>query len=30
MMKVKFFGGGYIGMIEEFFISRLNKGDALF
>ena len=28
MMKVKFFGGGYIGMIEEFFISRLNKGDA--
>ncbi len=27
MMKVKFFGGGYIGMIEEYFISKLNKND---
>jgi len=28
MMYVKFFSGGYIGMIEEFFISKLKKGDA--
>lgn len=27
MMKVKFFGGGYIGMIEEYFISKLKKDD---
>ncbi len=27
MMKVKFFGGGYIGMIEEYFISKLKKND---
>ncbi|QBO57268.1 ligase-associated DNA damage response DEXH box helicase [Chryseobacterium salivictor] len=27
MLKVKFFGGGYIGMIEEYFISKLNKND---
>lgn len=28
MMKVKFVGGGYIGMIEEWFIARLNPGDT--
>jgi ATP-dependent helicase Lhr and Lhr-like helicase len=28
MMKVKFLSGGYIGMIEEYFISRLQPGDA--
>lgn len=28
VMYVKFFSGGYIGMIEEFFISKLKKGDA--
>ena len=27
-LKVKFISGGYIGMIEEFFISKLKKGDA--
>jgi ATP-dependent Lhr-like helicase len=28
MMKVKFMGGGYVGVIEEGFISRLEPGDA--
>jgi len=28
MMKVKFLGGGYIGVIEEGFISRLDPGDV--
>ncbi len=28
MLKVKFMSGGYIGVIEEFFISRLNPGDV--
>lgn len=28
MLFVKFFSGGYIGMVEENFISKLNKGDA--
>ncbi|MDB5208455.1 MAG: ligase-associated damage response box helicase [Flavisolibacter sp.] len=28
MMKVKFMSGGYIGVIEEGFISRLEPGDA--
>ncbi len=28
MLKVKMTGGGYIGMIEEYFISRLNPGDS--
>jgi ATP-dependent helicase Lhr and Lhr-like helicase len=28
MLKVKFLGGGFIGMIEEGFISRLEPGDA--
>ena len=28
MLFVKFFSGGYIGMIEEYFISKLKKGDA--
>ncbi len=27
MLKVKFLSGGYIGMVEEFFISRLKEGD---
>ena len=27
-LKVKFISGGYIGMIEEFFISKLKPGDA--
>ena len=28
MMKVKFISGGYIGVIEEWFISRLKVGDV--
>ena len=28
MLKVRFMGGGYIGMIEEYFISRLQAGDV--
>jgi len=28
MLKVKFMSGGYIGVIEESFISRLNAGDV--
>ena len=28
MLKVKFLSGGYIGVIEEYFISRLNAGDV--
>ena len=28
MMKVKFISGGYVGVIEEYFISRLNPGDV--
>ncbi len=28
MLKVKFMTGGYIGVIEEFFISRLEPGDV--
>ena len=28
MMKVKFISGGYVGMIEEWFISRLEPGDV--
>jgi ATP-dependent Lhr-like helicase len=28
MMKVKFLSGGYIGVIEEWFISRLSVGDV--
>ena len=28
MMKIKMMNGGYIGMIEEWFISRLEPGDA--
>ena len=28
MMKVKFLGGGYVGVVEEYFISRLNPGDV--
>ncbi len=28
MMKVKFISGGYVGVIEEGFISRLNPGDV--
>lgn len=28
MLKVRFIGGGYIGMIEEYFISRLQTGDV--
>ncbi|GAB3421583.1 ligase-associated DNA damage response DEXH box helicase [Niabella aquatica] len=27
MLKVKFLGGGYIGMVEEYFVARLNPGD---
>jgi ATP-dependent Lhr-like helicase len=30
MLRVKFLSGGYIGMIEEYFISKLHKGDNLF
>jgi ATP-dependent helicase Lhr and Lhr-like helicase len=28
MMKVKFLSGGFVGVIEEYFISRLNPGDV--
>ncbi len=28
MLKVKFLSGGYIGVIEEYFISRLKEGDV--
>ncbi|MET0637097.1 MAG: ligase-associated DNA damage response DEXH box helicase [Chitinophagaceae bacterium] len=28
MLKVKFMGGGFIGMIEEYFISRLDPGEV--
>ncbi len=28
MLKVKFFSGGYIGVIEEYFISKLVPGDS--
>jgi ATP-dependent Lhr-like helicase len=28
MLKVKFLAGGYVGMIEEWFISRLEPGDS--
>lgn len=28
MLKVKFLGGGYIGVIEEYFISRLEPGEV--
>jgi ATP-dependent helicase Lhr and Lhr-like helicase len=28
MMKVKFFSGGFVGVIEEYFISRLIPGDV--
>ena len=28
MLKVKFMSGGYIGVIEEYFISRLEPGDV--
>lgn len=28
MMKVKFLGGHYVGMIEEYFIARLKPGDV--
>ena len=28
MLKVKFLSGGYIGMVEEYFVSRLNPGDV--
>jgi ATP-dependent Lhr-like helicase len=28
MLKVKFLSGGFIGVIEEWFISRLNPGDV--
>lgn len=28
MMKVKFFSGGYVGVIEESFISKLQPGDV--
>ena len=27
MMRVKFISGGYIGMVEEYFLSKLKKGD---
>ena len=27
MLKVKFLSGGYIGMVEEYFVARLNPGD---
>lgn len=30
MMQVKFRKGGYLGSIEEFFVSRLKPGDAFF
>ena len=28
MIKVKFMSGGYIGMVEEYFASKLNPGDS--
>jgi ATP-dependent Lhr-like helicase len=28
MLKVKFLSGGYVGIIEEWFISRLEPGDS--
>jgi len=28
MIKVKFMSGGFVGVIEEYFISRLNPGDV--
>ncbi|MCX6315805.1 MAG: ligase-associated DNA damage response DEXH box helicase [Bacteroidetes bacterium] len=28
MLKVKFLSGGYVGVIEEYFISRLDPGDV--
>ncbi len=28
MLKVKFISGGYVGMIEEYFVSRLEQGDV--
>ncbi len=28
MLKVKYVGGGYVGVIEEYFISRLQPGDV--
>ncbi len=28
MLKVKFLSGGYIGMVEEYFLSRLKTGDT--
>jgi ATP-dependent Lhr-like helicase len=28
LLKVKYMGGSYIGMVEEYFASRLNPGDA--
>jgi ATP-dependent Lhr-like helicase len=28
MLKVKYLGGGYVGIIEEWFISRLDPGDV--
>src|SRR5882724_10933502 len=28
MLKVKFIAGGYVGVIEEYFISRLDPGDV--
>jgi ATP-dependent Lhr-like helicase len=27
MLRVKFISGGYVGMVEEYFISRMKKGD---
>ncbi|MCA5003685.1 ligase-associated DNA damage response DEXH box helicase [Sphingobacterium bovistauri] len=27
MVKVKFLGGGYVGMVEEYFITKLKQGD---
>lgn len=27
MLRVKFLSGGYIGMVEEYFVSRMKKGD---
>ncbi|WP_316784020.1 ligase-associated DNA damage response DEXH box helicase [Pedobacter frigiditerrae] len=28
MLKVKFLSGGYIGMVEEYFVSKLKAGDS--
>jgi ATP-dependent Lhr-like helicase len=28
MLKVKFLSGGYIGMVEEYFVSKLKPGDS--